>query len=186
MLLVVAEEDAGAHYDRAEWGEGWASHGHGCDTRELVLLGSADGAVRGEDCRPSCPAAAAPCWTSPYDGRPSDDARELQIDHRVALGEVSRSRVVDADGKVGGGAGRVWTRAQKHAYYEDQANLVAATAAVNSAKGDLDAADWKPAIRSAWGDYATAYVQTKLGWHLTVNAAERDGLAQMLATCRTR
>lgn len=184
--LVVAEEDDGARYKRAEWGEDWANHGGGCDTRELVLLASADGAVRGEGCRPSCPATATPCWTSPYDGGRTDDPGDLEIDHRVALSEVSRSRVVDAHGKVGGGAGRVWTPEQKHSYYEDRANLVAATAAVNSGKGDLDAGDWKPGIESAWCDYATAYVQTKVKWHLTVNAGERDGLAQMLATCRKR
>lgn len=182
--LPVAEEDTGAHYDRDEWGEDWTERGGGCSTRDLVLIRQAPDARRGSGCSLSCP-AAEPCWVSPYDGRATADAGELEIDHRVPLKEASRSRVV-VNGRPGLGAGRVWTAAQKHAYYEDQANLVAVTSSVNQSKSDDDPADWRPAIQKSWCDYATRYIRTKLTYHLTADHAERAALRQMLATCPRR
>ncbi|HEY7594067.1 MAG TPA: HNH endonuclease family protein [Actinophytocola sp.] len=179
--LPVAEEDTGAHYERAEWGEDWPARTDGCTTRDLVLLRQAKGAQRGAGCALHCP-AAKPCWVSPYDGRATADPGELEIDHRVPLNEAARSRVV-AGGKPGLGATRVWSAAQKHAYYADPANLVAVTAEVNSAKSDDDPARWRPANREAWCAYATRYIQTKLKYHLTADKAERAALAQMLGTC---
>ena len=183
--LPVAEEDTGAHYTRDEWGEDWSARGNGCTTRDLVLIRQSNGAARrGADCALRCP-TAQPCWVSPYDGRPTADAGDLQIDHRVPLKEAARSRVLTG-GRPGPGAGRVWTAAQKHAYYEDQANLVAVTSSVNESKSDGDPADWRPAERTVWCDYATRYIQTKLRYRLTADAAERAALGQMLATCANR
>jgi hypothetical protein len=181
--LVIAEEDTGAHYERDEWGEDWAEHADGCTTRELVLLRQAKNAARGSGCAPDCPDPAKPCWTSPYDGRATPDAGELEIDHRVSVKEASRSRVVTA-GKAGPGAARVWRPEQKRAYYEDQANLVAVTAEVNQTKSDLDAGDWKPATSKAWCDFATRYIQTKVKYRLSVDRAEHTGLIHMLGACR--
>jgi hypothetical protein len=179
--LPVAEEDTGAHYDRDEWGGDWAERGDGCSTREVVLLAQAKGAQRGPGCAPRCP-TAQPCWVSPYDGRPTADAGDLEIDHRVPLKEAAQSRVV-AGGKPGLGATRVWTAAQKESYYQDQANLVAVTSSVNQSKSDGDPAQWKPADKKSWCDYATRYVQTKLKYRLTADKAEHAALVQMLATC---
>lgn len=183
--LPVAEEDTGAHYVRDEWGEDWTARGNGCTTRDLVLIRqSNDTAERGADCALRCP-TAQPCWVSPYDGQATADAGDLQIDHRVPLKEVARSRVVTG-GKPGLGAGRLWTAAQKHAYYEDQTNLVAVTSSVNESKSDGDPAHWRPANHQAWCDYATRYIQTKLTYKLTADSAERAALGQMLATCPKR
>lgn len=181
--LLVAEEDTGAHYDREDWGEDWADHGGGCDTRDIVLLEQARGAQRGDGCAPRCPAGARPCWVSPYDGRATTDPGELEIDHRVSLKEASRSRIIEPGGRPGPGAARVWTAAQRAAFHDDRANLVAVTAGVNQGKSDEDAGDWKPADRTAWCDFATRYAQTKVAYRLTVDQVEHDGLAQMFATC---
>lgn len=180
--LVVAEEDTGAHYNRDEWGEDWAEHADGCSTRELVLLAQSRTAERGRGCAPNCPTGGA-CWVSPYDGRPTSDAGELEIDHRVALGEVSRSRVIAQGGKPDLGAGRRWTVEQKRAFYEDRTNLVAVTSSVNQSKSDHDAGAWKPTTEKTWCDFATRYAQTKVKYRLTVDRAEHAGLTQMLGTC---
>ncbi|OLF16223.1 hypothetical protein [Actinophytocola xanthii] len=181
--LVVAEEDTGAHYKREHWGEGWSEDRNGCSTRELVLLEQARAAEPGRNCAPDCPSADQSCWVSPYDGRPTGDARDLEIDHRVSLKEASRSRVVQAGGKPGLGAARLWSPERKHAFYEDRSNLVAVTSQVNQSKSDDDAGDWRPAQRAAWCDFATRYAQTKVKYGLTVDRAEHAGLAQMLGTC---
>jgi hypothetical protein len=181
--LVVAEEDTGAHYEREDWGEGWSEDGNGCSTRELVLLEQARAAERGRNCAPDCPSAGEACWVSPYDGRPTGDAGELEIDHRVSLKEASRSRVLQPGGTPGLGAARVWPPERKHAFYEDRANLVAVTSRVNQSKSDEDAGDWRPQQTAAWCDFATRYAQTKIKYGLTVDRAEHAGLAQMLGTC---
>jgi hypothetical protein len=179
--LPIAEEDTGAHYERDEWGEDWSERADGCTTREVVLLEQAPTARRGNGCAPTCP--AKPCWVSPYDGRPTADAGELEIDHRVPLKEAAQSRVV-AGGKPGLGATRVWNAQQKHGYYEDRANLVAVTSSVNQSKSDGDPAEWKPADRKSWCDYATRYIQTKLKYRLSADRAEHAALGQQLATCQ--
>jgi hypothetical protein len=182
--LPAAREDTGAHYEREEWGEDWSVRGNGCTTRDVVLINQATGAAkRGADCALSCP-GAAPCWVSPYDGKATADPGALQIDHRVPLGEAARSRTWT--GRPGPGAARVWSAEQKHAFYEDQANLVAVTSSVNESKSDGDPGTWRPANRKAWCDYATRYIQVKLKYKLTADPAERAALAQMLGTCRKK
>jgi hypothetical protein len=81
--LPVRAEDTTAPYDRDQWGD-WASQGHGCDTREIVLTEQGHGTRPDPDCRPVCPVSGAACWTSPYDGVRTRDRRRIQIDHRVA------------------------------------------------------------------------------------------------------
>lgn len=170
-VLPVTPEDTTAAYDRDEWGD-WAAHGRGCDTRELVLTDRATApTVAGKACRPLCPATGPACWLSPYDGKPLRDPARVHIDHRVPLAEAARS----------GAAG--WTAEQRETFYNDPANLVAASASSNTSKGDDDPGRWRPADQTVWCGYATAYVTTKDTYSLSVDPAERDALAAMLATC---
>jgi Protein of unknown function (DUF1524) len=168
--LPVHAEDTGAHYRRDAWGD-WSSHGHGCDTRDLVLRDQGHGTVPGKGCRPLCPATAAPCWTSPYDGADLRDPAAVQIDHRVPVKEAVRS------------GARAWDQATRERFYNDPTNLVAVSARANTSKGDKDPARWRPSNRDTWCGYATAYVATKHTYRLAVDPAERDALAAMLATC---
>jgi hypothetical protein len=168
--LTVAPEDTTTAYDRDQWGD-WSSHGHGCNTREIVLTEQGHDTRTGPSCRPVCPASGPACWTSPYDAARIRDTRRVQIDHRVPLGEAARS----------GAAG--WTRAQREQFYNDTHNLVAASVHSNTSKGDDDPARWRPTNHQAWCDYATGYVATKHTYRLSVDTAERDALAAMLATC---
>jgi Protein of unknown function (DUF1524) len=166
--LTVAVEDAGAHYRRADWG-GWTTVG-GCDTRERVLAAQGDGETVDAACRPACPAALrAPCWTSKYDGRPTANPAELDIDHLVPLGEAQQS------------GARNWTPARRLQFGNDPANLVAVTAAVNRAKGERDPGQWQPAQWKC--EYAAGWIRVKATYSLTVDQAERDALAGMLRSC---
>ena len=171
--LTVAPEDTTARYDRDQWGD-WSPHGHGCNTREVVLTEQGHGTRRGENCRPVCPASVPACWTSPYDGARLRDTAQVQIDHRVPLGEANRS-----------GAGD-WTRAQRERFYNDRNNLVAASVHSNTSKGDDDPARWRPTNRAALCGYAIRYIATKHTYGLSVDPAERNALAAMLATCPVR
>jgi hypothetical protein len=168
--LPVRAEDTGAHYRRTEWGD-WTSHGHGCDTREIVLRDQGHGTVSGQDCRPTCPVNSAPCWVSPYDGQVFRDPAAVQIDHRVPLKEAVRS------------GARTWNQQQRQRFYNDPTNLVAVSAHANTSKGDNDPGAWQPSNRDTWCSYATAYIATKTTYHLAVDPREHDALAAMLATC---
>lgn len=169
--LPVRAEDTGAHYRRTDWGD-WTQHGGACDTREVVLRDQGRNVKQGKECRPVCPAAAAPCWVSPYDGATFGDPTAVQIDHRVPIKEAVRS------------GARTWDRAQRERFYNDQTNLVAVSAKANTSKGDKDPGRWRPSNRDNWCAYATGYIATKHTYGLTVDPAERDALLSMLATCR--
>lgn len=170
--LTIAPENGSAPYRRADWGD-WTQHGRGCDTREVVLADQGQGEVTDAACRPECPAAAPPCWTSPYDGVTAGNAAALQIDHLVPLAEAAHSGAAS------------WTTARRHAYYNDPANLVAVTIHANTSKGDRDPAEWRPAVRGSWCRYAAGWVHVKASYGLAADPAERDALAVMLNTCPT-
>ncbi len=168
--LPDAPPDTAAPYNRDDWGT-WTQHGHGCTTRDLVLRDQGTGVVLDAACRPSCPAAIPPCWTSPYDGVTTGDPAALQIDHLVPLAEAEQSGAAD------------WLAARRHAYYNDPGDLVAVTAHANTAKGDRDPARWRPPVRGSWCAYATGWVAVKGKWGLSVDPAERAALADMLTAC---
>ncbi|MCT2587784.1 HNH endonuclease family protein [Actinophytocola gossypii] len=169
-VLPVHPENTTAPYDRDAWGD-WTSHGRGCDTREIVLTEQSTGTRPGADCRPVCPATGPACWHSPYDNVRLRDPSQVHIDHRVPLAEAHRS----------GGAD--WTEGERERFANDPANLVAASASSNTAKGDGDPTRWKPDNVAEWCGYATAYITTKHTYRLSVDRRERDALAAMLATC---
>jgi len=165
-------EDTGAHYDRADWGR-WSQH-NGCNTRELLLQQTARPGspyVAGKGCQPVCRDTGTACWVSRYDGAELVDPETVQVDHVVPLREATRS------------GARSWTDEQRTAFYNDPANLWAVSASSNASKGDSDPAWWRPPDRSVWCDYASTYAAVKTTYRLTVDTAERDALAAMLATC---
>lgn len=164
--LDVADPDINAGYRRADWGP-WTRR-DGCTTRAVVLARDAvpGTLVLGAHCR-----VLGGEWISPYDQRLITDPAGVQIDHRVPVAEAAMT----------GGAD--WPRAERSRFYNDPGNLVAVTGAANDAKGDQDPGTWRPANRCDWCDYAAGYITTKDAYQLTVNATERDALAQMLDTC---
>ena len=163
--LPVRVEDTGAHYDRDQWGD-WTTGVGGCDTREIVLIRDGRDVERGPGCR-----VMGGIWISPYDGAHTTTPSRVQIDHRVPLAEAQRS------------GARHWSRAQRVAFYNDPANLVAVSARANTSKGDQDPGQWRPTRRDAWCGYAAAYITTKHTWRLHIDPAEHAGLVAMLNTC---
>lgn len=162
--LVVAPETSATGYDRdlfSHWTDG---DGDGCDTRCEVL----------EAERPAeLPGLPSGGWLSIYDGYSTSDARELDIDHVVALGEAWRS----------GAAG--WDPARR-AFANDldePGALIAVTAATNRSKSDRDPVSWQPPNPAGWCEFATSWAATKVRWGLSADQAEVDALRNMLRAC---
>lgn len=162
-LAVAAPHASG--YVRTKFGPGWASQGHGCDTREVVLKNQGQNVRTDAACR-----AVSGTWTSPYDGKTYTQGIKLQIDHVVPLGNA-----------WGAGAWS-WTDARRQAFANDLSDpeLLAVSASLNEAKGDKGPEAWKPPLRSFWPTYAADWVAVKAKYRLTVTASEKTALLSML------
>ena len=87
------------------------------------------------------------------------------IEHIVALAEAHDSRIADG---------------RRRDIASDLDNLTIADPTVNrSEKSDRDAAEWMPARHGAW--FAERVIAVKLEYGLSVDPAERDALAALLA-----
>ncbi|MEU0512598.1 HNH endonuclease family protein [Amycolatopsis sp. NPDC006125] len=170
--LPIAPEDTGAHYNRDDWPHWSTVHGT-CNAREQALLDQGQGVRADEQCRP-----ITGTWVSPYDGVTVADASKLDIDHLVPLAEVARSGRIENGRRVGP---RTWSRAERERYANDPDVLVVATARANRSKGDQDPARWLPE-RDRCG-YAVRWVEIKTRYRLSVDQAEHDALAAVLARC---
>jgi Protein of unknown function (DUF1524) len=169
--LTVADEAHVDTYEREAFGEGWGPAGDGCDVRDEVLAVESTVAVkRGDD---GCTVTSGR-WESIYDGYSTPEPEELEVDHMVPLAEAWAS------------GARGWPEARRVAYANDTRHadaLVAVTAATNQAKGDKDPAEWMPSARDSWCRYASAWVTQKYSWQLSVDAAEKRALTNVLAAC---
>jgi hypothetical protein len=170
--LQIAAEDTGAHYDRDDWPH-WISQGKGCNTRHIVL--QRQRADRHSDT--GCDLTGGR-WVSPYDGRPTSDPTDLQIDHWVPLAEVQRSGKIVGGRRVGP---RQWTREQRKQYANDFTVLVAVTASLNGKKNAKDPAKWLPDLDRC--GYVQRWIQVKTTYDLSVDQAEHDAMASVLARC---
>jgi len=113
-------------------------------------------------------------WVDVYTGQVFTDPSLLDVDHMVPLANAHRS----------GGAG--WDTTRKAAFANDLAisdALIAVSAAANRSKGDSSPDQWLPPTASAHCRYATAWIDVKYQWTLTVTSAEKSRLGQLLATC---
>lgn len=182
--LQVAPEDTGAHYRREDW-KHWSNQGGSCDTREIVLNEqgehrTADGKIAGgatfdpKTCEPY--AGHGNSWRSLYDDVTVTDPAKLDVDHIVPLEEMAHSGT------------RSWTAADREAYANDVAALIAVTARSNRQKGSQDPATWLPSEPFRC-EYAAWWVQIKVTWSqrtghpVTVDPAEHDALAAVLSRC---
>lgn len=144
--------------------------GNGCDARQDTLI--AESLVTATVI-PGCDVVAG-SWRSIYDGVEVSEPSTLDVDHLVPLGEAWKS-----------GAYR-WEAQRRAAYANDVSypdHLIAVTAESNRAKSDSTPDEWRPPDRASWCRYATAWVEVKSDWILTVTTTERDALGQMLETC---
>jgi hypothetical protein len=170
--LPIAPEDTGAHYNRDDWPH-WSTVAGTCDTRETMLLEHGRNVTTGRGC-----AIKTGEWTSAYDGVTVVDPRKLDIDHVVPLAEVQWSGRIVNGRRIGP---REWTRDQRERYANDRAGLVVVTAMSNRAKGDQDPAKWLPELDRC--GYIARWIEVKQHYDLSVDQAEPDALARVLATC---
>ena len=100
----------------------------------------------------------------------ADGTAATDIDHIVALAEAYDSGLPDS---------------QFRTFAGDLANLTIADPVVNrQQKSDRDGADWRPSRNTGW--FAAQVVAVKQKYGLSVNPAERDALASMLASDSSR
>ena len=100
----------------------------------------------------------------------SDGTAATDIEHIVALAEAYDSGLRES---------------QFRTFAGDLVNLTIADPSVNRhQKSDRDAAEWRPARNTGW--FAAKVVAVKQKYDLSVNAAERDALASMLASDSSR
>jgi hypothetical protein len=164
--LTVAKAGSMKGYSREKFPH-WRSAGQNCDVRDSVL--KRDGTkVKTSGCN-----VVAGTWNSRYDGQVINSPTKVDIDHVVPLANAWRSGAA------------AWTTDQRGDFANDldDPQLVAVSAASNRAKGDQDPSTWKPTQRSDWCEYAKNWIVVKSRWKLTVTAAEKVALADMLETC---
>jgi len=167
-LRVEPEADIGG-YDRKLFAHWRDTNGSGCDARQDTLARQVIGFAQ-VDLFDSCVIVEGD-WYSIYDGVSYSGAPvEMQIDHVVALAEAWES------------GAWAWDETTRRAFANDPAHLVAVTGSSNGAKGALDLAEWRP-IRSAWCATATITAEVKAAYALSVDEAEFDAIAEMLAVC---
>lgn len=189
--LPVAAEDRAAPYDRAAFGQPWKdTDRNGCDQRNDVLARDLTNVVKAGSC-----VVVAGDLRDPYTGLvvhfTKADAGAVQIDHLVPLEEANQSGAAS------------WTPEQRLALATDPANLQATIGWVNEGKGARDpgsddgntARRWPPAgdlssrhpgvrFNLAYRcEYARRWDAVKDEYHLSIDPAERDGLAALLHTC---
>ncbi len=170
-MVRPADDQAVPPYRRDAFGEDWDyDPATGCNTRERVLIAESLVPPTVDDrCHPSTGR-----WRSVYDGVTTTDPADLQIDHLVALADAWRS-----------GAWR-WTDDQRRTFANDTTHpeaLVAVTGASNQSKSDSTPDEWLPPETTERCAYATAWVEVKARWQLTVAPAEKAALVTVLSGC---
>ncbi len=167
-LTIAPEQSSG--YDRDLFRHWIDADRDGCDTRREVLIAESLTPVRvGSGC-----SLTGGRWFSAYDGVETTDASTFDIDHVVALKEAWDS------------GANSWTAERREAFANDLGNsfaLIAVSASSNRSKSDKDPADWLPTRSSYKCTYVNDWIRVKKAWSLSVDQAEYDALARVLATC---
>lgn len=165
LTVGVAQSMAGYSRDRFPH---WIEQGGGCNTRDLVLKRQGQGVVASATCK-----ITKGTWSSVYDNLSYTDPQKLDVDHLVPLADAWRS-----------GANK-WTDAKRQDFANDltRPQLIAVSLTQNRSKGDQDPSQWKPPNRGFWCQYAEDWITVKHFWALSVTAAEKTALTDMLGTC---
>lgn len=120
------------------------------------------GGARHPDCtprRPSGRVSEVPYWYGP-------ERYAAEIEHLVARKEAHDSGLCHAP------------RYLKRAFANDALNLTLATSPTNRAKSSHDGAEWSPPRNRCW--WAVVNVLVRRKYSLTVDAAERDALEEVI------
>lgn len=137
---------------------------NGCDARQDTLRRDGDRIAPRRGCT-----VTGGVWTDPYGGSIVRVPGSLDIDHMVPLANAWRS-----------GAAR-WNDAQREKFANDPKNLLAVSASLNRQKGDKGPEAWKPPRAGYRRAYAAHWIRVKAGYRLSITAAEKSALRQMLS-----
>lgn len=172
VLLAVAAVTTSAHdYNRKDW-KHWTDADKDCqDTRDEVLIAESVGPVTldAKGCN-----VVAGLWHDPYTGLTFTDPKQLDIDHRVALGNAFRT------------GGFAWDKQTRERYANDMSNpehLVAVQASANRQKSDKAPDEWRPPDTENWCAYARHWIGVKTEWKLMFTLDELTALVEMTDTC---
>jgi len=172
LAAIPVELETPAGYDRDLFEVWFDEDGDGCDTREEVLLRDA---VESPSFDSGCDVGAG-LWYSVYDGVWLDDARQLQVDHVVALKEAWDSGARD------------WDPSRRIAFGNDLSSpltLIAVSSSSNQDKGDADPSNWLPPNEDDTCRYIAAWVVIKVTWELSMDPSEHGRIGNLLeAQCQ--
>jgi len=173
LFVVSLSSQEIPDYDRDNWmPSGWEdADGDGMDARHEVLR---DESTIGVATNRNASMVLSGAWRDVYTGLIYTDPSDLDIDHVVALSWAHER------------GGFAWDEDRRRAFANDITDadhLVAVAASVNRSKGARGPADWRPPSRDAWCWYGATVVRISFRWHLTLTAADRSGLQDLLATC---
>ncbi len=158
-------------YERAQFGDGWASSS-GCDMRNVILHRDLKDVVVGDNCK-----VVTGVLDDPYTGKPvpfvrgADTSDDVQIDHVVALSNAWQT-----------GAQQLSFERRKQ-LANDPLELLAVDGAANQQKGDGDAATWLPSNKAFRCQYVARQVAVKAKYDLWVTQAEHDAIKRVLGSC---
>jgi hypothetical protein len=110
-------------------------------------------------------------WIDPFTGQVFTDPSELDIDHVVPLKEAHESGAWQWDAEK---------RRRFANYLGDDHHLIAVHRSANRSKGAGDPAEWLPSNLEFRKAYARAWVQIKVKWGLSADAAELAVLREIL------
>jgi hypothetical protein len=140
----------------------------GCNTRAEVLIEEAIVKPKvGKKC-----ALTGGKWRSPYDGKSTTKASDLDIDHVVPLAEAWRS------------GAWAWSATKRQAFANDldeSKALVAVSLRVNRSKGDKDVFAWLPPKNVC--NYVENWITVKVKWSLTSDSKEIIVLNSYIKSC---
>jgi hypothetical protein len=166
-------------YNRALFGQAWADVDHnGCDTRNDVLRRDLVDVVT----KPGTNRCVVLSGTlhDPYTGRTIAFTRgettsvAVQIDHRWPLVLAWRHGAAS------------WTDAQREAFANDPAELVAVDGTQNEEKSGSGPAEWMPPNAGDACSYAASFVAVATKWRLSIGTADEHALDRTLTGCMTQ
>lgn len=183
-IAELPERIRGYDYRRAAFGDSWtddndAPGGHnGCDTRNDIL--DRDLVDKTYVSISRCPTAVATgVLYDPYTNaavaftRGDRVGASVQIDHIVPL-----ALAWDL-------GARSWTDEMRVRFANDPANLLAVAGGANQDKGDKQPADWMPANRAFWCQYAVQFSAVLRGYGLPIDRPSAVVLRDAAASCPT-
>jgi hypothetical protein len=166
-------------YDRALFGQAWADVDHnGCDTRNDVLRRDLVDVATKPGTR-GCVVRSGTLH-DPHTGRTIAFTRgettsvAVQIDHRWPLVLAWRHRAAS------------WTDAQREAFANDPAELVAVDGTQNEEKSGSGPAAWMPPNAGDACSYAASFVAVATKWRLSIGTADEHALDRTLTGCMTQ